>query len=1187
MSERLMDVSPHAEMAAAPVAAALPPAQPRALLDRPVLSLVRVNWETVAWVLLFVVGGVARFYHLGVRAMSHDESLHALYSYYLYNAGNYEHNPMMHGPFLFHMNALMYFLFGDNDATARLMPALLGLGVMGMAYLYRRYIGRMGALLAGVMVTISPSLLFHSRYIRDEIYISLFTMVWVYGAMRYLDGRDALPAAARRLWWLSVMVLGMALSFITMENSFIHGALLGIFFAGLALWQVIANRVLYIIASISFAGGLWLYFNNLAQNLTLQAEGVLETAPQQSQQFSQQSALYDGLGLFSLVIGLGTALALLLFYVRRKEWQQLRQNDAADLAVVMATLVLPFTSAFLYLLLERLLGWESVNWSAGVTSFSQEIIIRFFVLVVILAVLSVGIAYYWFGMRRPQTEGQETLTFGAWGKLTGIFWLIQVLFFTTFLTNTRNGLATGITGSLGYWLAQHEVQRGGQPWYYYIMLGWLYEFLPLLLTMGGGVTVVYWLRRSPTWEPAVVSDLPAEVRPNAALDEPGVALLRQNRAIFVALVLWWSLGTWLAYTIAGEKMPWLLTHIALPMCILGGWWLGRVIRQIPWAAVRASGAIWLIGVGPALLVLVAALLGSRPDGGRSLDAVGQVMQWLVMAVLAGGLGYLAWRWVARSDTATALRLLAVGGAGLLLLLTVRFTYMLNYVNYDLVTEYLVYAHGSPDIKRALNEIDLISERTVGARNITVAYDDDSSWPLSWYMRQYPNARFYGDNPTSEAMAAPVVIVGPKNYDKVHPYVERDYIRRTYRLVWWPDQGYFGLTPQRFFSTLVDRAKMRRIFDIVFYRRYADGENPAKERDLTQWPNRHDFEMWVRKDIADQIWNLNVTPLVTEASVQEEMVRARTVDVAAVASYSGQMGSLPLSTPRAVAVGPEGSLVIADSGNNRIVVLDPAGNFLFEMGSLCRLSDGEAGGCVDPDGSGPLQLGDGQFNEPWGVAVDAAGQIYVADTWNGRIQVFAPDGAFLRKWGYFNTTQGELGDPMALFGPRGLALDGNGNLLVADTGNKRILLFTPTGELIQQAGGGGVTLGRFEEPTAVAIDGRDGSIFVADAWNRRIQKLDAALQPLAEWPVPSWGSQHLHHKPYLAVTGSGDVYATDPANYRVLVYNSAGGLKAAFGSFGAEMNRLALPNGIAWDGLSNRVIIADADNQRVQVFPALP
>jgi tripartite motif-containing protein 71 len=235
----------------------------------------------------------------------------------------------------------------------------------------------------------------------------------------------------------------------------------------------------------------------------------------------------------------------------------------------------------------------------------------------------------------------------------------------------------------------------------------------------------------------------------------------------------------------------------------------------------------------------------------------------------------------------------------------------------------------------------------------------------------------------------------------------------------------------------------------------------------------------------------------------------------------------------------------------------------------------------------LELGDGQFQEPWGIAVDAQGTIFVADTWNGRIQVFDAEGNFQRKWGYFNTTNGTLGDAMALFGPRGIAIDSAGNLLVADTGNKRILQFTPTGELVNQVGGGGVQLGSFEEPTAVAVDPRDGSVYVADAWNRRIQKLDANLQALAEWPVPSWGSEHLYYKPYLTVAGNGDVYASDPENFRVLVYNSAGGVKATFGSYGTETNRFALPNGLAWNGQNNTVSVVDADNQRILDFAGLP
>jgi uncharacterized protein (TIGR03663 family) len=220
-------------------------------LDRSLFSLVRVNWETVAWALLLIVAAVARFYDLGTRAMSHDESLHSLYAYYLYDRGNYEHNPMMHGPFRYHVTALVYFLFGDSDTTARLAPALMGMGVLWMIFLYRRYIGAVGALAAGVMATISPSLLFHSRYIRDDIFISFFTTVWVYAGMRYLDVQNQ-----HRFRWLMVMVVSMALAFTTMENAFIHGAILGVFFAGLALWQIVKERIFVAASPALFGGGI-------------------------------------------------------------------------------------------------------------------------------------------------------------------------------------------------------------------------------------------------------------------------------------------------------------------------------------------------------------------------------------------------------------------------------------------------------------------------------------------------------------------------------------------------------------------------------------------------------------------------------------------------------------------------------------------------------------------------------------------------------------------------------------------------------------------------------------------------------------------------------------------------------------------------------------------------------------------
>ena len=1135
-----------------------------ALFDRPLFSLLAFTWETMAWVALLVVATVLRFVDVGVRAMSHDESLHALYSYYLYDAGKYEHNPMMHGPFLFHANAVAYFLFGDNDTSARLFPVLTGIGIVAVTWCFRRYIGRTGALVAGILLTISPSLLFHSRYIRDDIYIAFFLLLWIYGAFRYLDTRQ------RR--WLVLIMVGMSLGILSMEAHFISGAILGAFFISLALWQTIGHKVWGAVAPMLMAGGVWYYFHIQARDLSKEAEGAGEAAAQ----LMQQSDRLELTGLAALGVAALVALGLLYLYIKRPQWQQLRQSDSFDLGILMLTLVLPFTSAFFL----PFLGWTLKDKFDNITGWSSGEIGTVATIVLLLTAIATGVAYYWYGMRAKATDEEAPrLNLGSWVQLMVSFWLINILFYTTFLTNIRNGMVSGIVGSLGYWLAQQEVARGGQPWYYYLMLGSLYEFLPWLLSIVGAGAVCYWLLRTRDWDPVPATDLPQGLGTSA--------LLRQNRVYFAVFSIWWIVASWLAYTVAGEKMPWLLTHIALPMCIFGGWWFGRLLQRIDWGTVRTQGAIWLIGVVPALIFALLTLSGLTMATDNVDTPLMVNVQRVVALLMIGGLFYLLWRWGKAVRWSTTLRLLGIGVVALLLLLTIRFSYMVTYINFDMATEYLVYAHASPDIKRALREIDELSERTVGGRNIVVAYDDESSWPLSWYMRRYPNNKFYGSAPNSDNMSAPVIIVGPKNLEKVHPYVIRDYVKRSYRLVWWPDMDYFNLTWARLWNAFTDPQQQERLYQIAFYRRYRDTNDYTKFRDLTQWPHRHEFEMWVRRDLAAQIWDLGVTPVVEANNSLEAQALTKQIDLSATATFNGVYGDRPLLNPRVLAIAPDGTRVIADTGNNRIVLLDRDGNFVRAFGSGCRLSEGEAGGCLDPDGSGPLALGDGQFNEPWGLAVDAGGQIFVADTWNGRIQVFDASGNFVTKWGVFNTTGGELTDPLALFGPRGLALSADGNLLVADTGNKRILKFTPGGEILQQIGGGGVVGGRFEEPVGLAVSPLDGSVFVADTWNRRIQKLTPNLEFMAEWPVPGWDSQDIGAKPYLAVTTGGDLYATDPQSARVLVYNQNGEIKAVFGSLGQGANQFDLPTGAAFDPSTNLVLVADANNNRVSSFAPVP
>ena len=188
--------------------------------------------EHIAWSLLIILALGLRVWKLDVRSMSHDESLHAYFSWLLFTRGTYTHDPMMHGPFLFYLNAFIYSLFGVSDATARFGPALAGTGLVAFVFVLRKELGRLGALCAAIFVTISPSLLFYSRYIRNDMYIALFSLVWIVAYYRYSQrGNDV---------WLWVMTMAMALAFVTKENAFLFGAIIGahaLFETIYALWK--------------------------------------------------------------------------------------------------------------------------------------------------------------------------------------------------------------------------------------------------------------------------------------------------------------------------------------------------------------------------------------------------------------------------------------------------------------------------------------------------------------------------------------------------------------------------------------------------------------------------------------------------------------------------------------------------------------------------------------------------------------------------------------------------------------------------------------------------------------------------------------------------------------------------------------------------------------------------------------
>jgi len=255
--------------------------------------------------------------------------------------------------------------------------------------------------------------------------------------------------------------------------------------------------------------------------------------------------------------------------------------------------------------------------------------------------------------------------------------------------------------------------------------------------------------------------------------------------------------------------------------------------------------------------------------------------------------------------------------------------------------------------------------------------------------------------------------------------------------------------------------------------------------------------------------------------------------------------------------------------------------------------------------------DGLFEGPRGIAVDAAGNVYVADLGNHRVQKFDAQGGFLLAWGKEGKGNGQFLEPFDLvvdsqgtiyvldsaqqrvqsfsgegrfiqslvpgvnfYNPRGIAIDGEDNLYVADTGGSRVVKLSTTGRLLAQYGGPELMY----QPTDVAVD-REGNIYVANAGQPIVQKLDRSGRLLKQWGISVANS---FDGPHLAMGPGGELYITDPEQGRVIVFNSEGEPLKAWGERGSGDGQFDKPLGIAVDGEGN-IYVTDPYNHRVQKF----
>ncbi|WP_047128051.1 NHL repeat-containing protein [Xanthomonas arboricola] len=295
------------------------------------------------------------------------------------------------------------------------------------------------------------------------------------------------------------------------------------------------------------------------------------------------------------------------------------------------------------------------------------------------------------------------------------------------------------------------------------------------------------------------------------------------------------------------------------------------------------------------------------------------------------------------------------------------------------------------------------------------------------------------------------------------------------------------------------------------------------------------------------------------------------------AVDGRAADARFADPYGLAIGPHGALYIADGGdNNRI-------RRLLDNGSVQTVAGGQEGFADGVDAAA-------EFNTPSGIAFDTAGNLYIADTGNHAIRKRTPQGVVTTLAGDGSAGFRDGAAAQARFnGPIGVAVDAQGRVYVADTYNDRIRVIAPDGQVSTLAGGAlpGMADGvgdqaRFDTPTDLKVDAH-GVVWVADMRNDAIRRIapDGSVSTLIGGD-PADLSPLLHRPMTLALTHDGVLYVGD-ASGRVLQVTRAGHVVTMSGE--DVMQRMSRPAGIAVDA-QGAVYVSDAGSARVhRLVPA--
>ncbi|HEY0752627.1 MAG TPA: flippase activity-associated protein Agl23 [Ktedonobacteraceae bacterium] len=636
---------------------------------------------------VFLLGVGLRFWNLGAKPLHHDESLHGYYALQLLHnlqhwgwcvglnnppAGYscYQYDPLLHGPFQFHAIALVYQVSqwlgapdnGVNTTTVRIMAALLGSLLVALPFFLRDYLGKVGAWLACFLLAVAPSMVYFSRFARESIYMAFFTLLLVVAVARYVR--------TRQIGWLVLAAAGFALSYATSEATFLTIAIFGSFLGALVAWE-------------------------LGSKLPLRKL----LADQEAARYLPRTFAFVFVPLYFLLLGIAAKLFFSLLntlsvYINNN--QAISDQNLLNLESITVK-VLPWLGILLGLVVFAILAMEV----RGIVQPDRRGLARL------------------VDRRQPVLDTLLTMPWTHWFFALIVGLAIFLFLFSVVFTNIAGGIGDGIWKGLYYWLEQQHVARGGQPWYYYLLLIPLYEQIGVVFSIVG-IIRSFW-------------------KPNQ----------------FRLFMVYWFLGDFFIYSWAGEKMPWLMVFMTMPMLILAA-----------------------IGLEPCVIACYRFLKERFFSSQIRQESQEQVPGESQISPLRPRVGVGQF----------ALGLFGVVMALLLLLPTIHNMYEVAYVEpADGPHEMMIYVQTTTDINRLMAQLDAVDKKNFGGTHqMRIGISAGGVWPLAWYLRDYPNLCFnYPTACPSWVNNTPVIITGGDDYiPDAKVYVGQEYKMRS----WW-DEGY--------------------------------------------------------------------------------------------------------------------------------------------------------------------------------------------------------------------------------------------------------------------------------------------------------------------------------------------------------------------------------------------------------------